>query len=94
MSITAIVLINAEPEAISDLGGQLTEIDGVAEAHSVAGADIDLVAIVKVKDHEGVAHVVTESIAKLHGIRQTNTLIAFRSYSSDSVNAAYEGFGD
>ena len=94
MSITAIVLINAEPDTIAELGTQLTEIDGVAEAHSVAGGDVDLVAVVKVQDHEAIARVVTESIAKLDGIRSTNTLIAFRSYSNSSMRAAYEGFGD
>jgi DNA-binding Lrp family transcriptional regulator len=94
VAITAIVLIEAEPDAIADLGPKLTEIDGVAEAHSVAGSDVDLVAIVKVADHEAIAHVVTEAIAKLAGIRTTNTLIAFRSYSAQTLNAAYEGFGD
>ena len=94
MGITAIVLIEAEPDAIAGLGAQLTEIEGVAEAHSVAGSDVDLVAIVKVADHEGIARVVTESIAKLPGIKSTNTMIAFRSYSADVLNAAYEGFGD
>ena len=94
MTVTAIVLIKAEPSAISDLGPKLTEIPGVSEAHSVAGSDIDLVAIVRVADHEAIATVVTESISKLAGIEQTNTMIAFRSYSADAINAAYEGFGD
>ena len=70
MTVTAIVLIKAEPSAISDLGPRLTEIPGVSEAHSVAGSDIDLVAIVRVADHEAIATVVTESISKLAGIEQ------------------------
>jgi len=94
MGITAIVLIQAAPEAIAELGPRLTEIDGVAEAHSVAGGDTDLVAIVKVADHESVARVITENIAKLGGITSTSTMIAFRSYSNAALDAAYEGFGD
>lgn len=94
MVITAIVLITAEPQAIARLGAELTEMDGVSEAHSVAGSDIDLVAIVKVADHEAVARVVTEHISKLAGITGTNTMIAFRSYSAETMDAAYEGFGD
>jgi len=94
MGITAIVLIQATPESIADLGPQLTEIKGVAEAHSVAGGDTDLVAIVKVADHESVARVITEHIAKLAGITSTSTMIAFRSYSAESMDAAYDGFGD
>jgi len=94
MGITAIVLIEAEPDAIAELGPRLTEIDGVAEAHSVAGGDIDLVAIVKVDDHESIARVVTEHVAKVPGIRSTSTMIAFRSYSAEVLDAAYDGFGD
>ena len=94
MGITAIVLIEAEPDAIADLGPRLTEIDGVAEAHSVAGGDTDLVVIVKVTDHESIARVITEHIAKLDGIKSTSTMIAFRSYSTEVLDAAFDGFGD
>lgn len=94
MAVTAIVLITAEPAAISELGPKISELAGVQEAHSVAGSDVDLVAIVRVPDHEGIAEVVTESIAKLPGITHTNTMIAFRSFSSASDTAAYDGFGD
>lgn len=94
MGITAIVLIEAEPDAIADLGPRLTEIDGVAEAHSVAGGDTDLVVIVKVSDHESIARVITEHIAKLDGIKSTSTMIAFRSYSAEVLDAAFDGFGD
>jgi len=94
MGITAIVLIEAEPDAIADLGPRLTEIDGVAEAHSVAGGDTDLVVMVKVNDHESIARVITEHIARLDGIRSTSTMIALRSYSAEVLDAAFEGFGD
>ena len=91
--ITAFVLIEAEPHAIAELGQSLADTDGVREAHSVAGSDTDLVAIVAVPDHEAVATTVTERIAKLPGIRNTTTMIAFRSFSSEQLDASYEGFG-
>lgn len=94
MTIAAIVLIKAEPAAISRLGSEVAGLDGVSEAHSVAGGDVDLVAIVKVPDHEGVARVVTEGIAQLEGVVDTATMIAFRSYSDADLDAVYEGFGD
>ena len=94
MTVNAIVLIKATPNEISALGPLLTEIPGVAEAHSVAGSDIDLVAILRVADHEAIAAAVTEHISKLPGITHTNTMIAFRSYSTDDDAAAFEGFGD
>lgn len=92
--ITAFVLIGAEPDAIAELAPALADVDGVREAHSVAGGDTDLVAIVRVPTHQDVATVVTEHIAKLGGVTSTSTMIAFRSYSDQQLEAGYEGFGD
>ena len=54
----AVVLIEAERDALSSLGGELADIEGVAEAYSVTG-EWDFVAIVRVPDHEQLADVVT-----------------------------------
>ena len=43
----AVVLIQAERSALPSLGGELAEIDGVAEAYSVTG-EWDFVAILRV----------------------------------------------
>lgn len=92
MPVVAIVLIEALPARIADLATELVALEGVDEVHSVAGGDVDLVAIIRVADHEGIAGVVTESVAKLDGIIKTKTLIAFRSYSETDLDAAYDGF--
>jgi DNA-binding Lrp family transcriptional regulator len=92
--IAAFVLIEAEADRIAELGQELADIPGVREAHSVAGSEVDLVAILAVPDHETIATTVTERIAKLRGIRHTRTLIAFRAYSSRELDAAYDDFGD
>ena len=92
--ITAFVLIQAEPDSIAELAPALAEIDGVVESHSVAGGDIDLVAVLRVPDHEAIATTVTARIAKLSGVEATQTMIAFKSYSSGELDAGYEGFGD
>ena len=64
----AVVLIEAERDALSSLGGELADIDGVAEAYSVTG-EWDFVAIVRVPDHEQLADVVTGQIGGLSGVR-------------------------
>ncbi len=92
--ITSFVLLDAEPEQIAELVPMLAEIHGVSEAHSVAGTEADLVAVVRVPAHDDLARVVTEHIAKLPGVKATRTMIAFRSYSGDQLDAGYEGFGD
>jgi DNA-binding Lrp family transcriptional regulator len=77
--IEAIVLIEAEPGHIADLADDLLEIAGVAEVYSVTG-DADIVAVVRVREHEHLADVVTHGIAVAEGVRRTRTLVAFRSY--------------
>ena len=62
----AVVLIEAERDALSTLGGALADIEGVAEAYSVTG-EWDFVAIVRVPDHEQLADVVTVEIGGLSG---------------------------
>jgi len=92
--LSAFVLINADPGRIDALGNELADISAVREAHSVAGSDVDLVVVLAIADHETLADVVTREIAKLEGIRETRTLIAFRQYSSADESAAFEGLGD
>lgn len=92
--ITAYVLVSAMPARIAGLGQEIADLVGVVEVHSVAGSDVALVAKLVVESHEDIASVVTEHIAQLDGIVQTQTLIAFRRYSDTQIDAMYEGFGD
>ena len=82
--VTAIVLLNAEPDRVAPLGRALADVDGIDVAYSVAG-DEDLVAIVRAADHERLAELVTTKIATLAGVTRTRTLIAFRAYSSEDL---------
>ncbi len=89
MSMThAIVLIEAERDALSTLGGALADIAGVAEAYSVTGA-WDFVAIVRVPDHEQLADVVTGGIGALPGVIRTQTMVAFAAYSRHDLEALF-----
>ncbi len=90
--ITAFVLIEARADAIATLGAALADVEGVREAHSVAGSDVDLVATLAVRDHEAIATAVTERIAVLDGVVNTTTMIAFRRYSTTELDAAYGDF--
>lgn len=84
----AIVLIQAERTALADLGGQLAEVPGVAEAYSVTG-EWDFAAILRLREHDELAHVVTERLAKLPGITKTQTLVAFEAYSKHDLEALF-----
>ncbi len=87
--ITAFVMISAERDRIAAIPDELLRINGVTEAYSVAG-DFDLVAIVRVKQADELAKVVTEQFAKVRGITRTVTLIAFRCYSNYDLEHMFQ----
>jgi DNA-binding Lrp family transcriptional regulator len=89
--IAAVVLIRAVPGDIPALARRIAGINGVAEVYSVSG-EYDLVAIVRVPEYERVAEVVTEEIAQISGIERTNTLTAFRVYSRQDLERAWDMF--
>jgi DNA-binding Lrp family transcriptional regulator len=84
----AIVLIEAERDAIGSLGGALADVDGVAEAYSVTG-EWDFVAMLRVRNPEEVAEVVTGRFAALPGIRRTHTMVAFEVFSQHDLEALF-----
>ena len=84
----AIVLIEAERQAIKTLGSALADVEGVAEAYSVTG-EWDFVAILRVRNPEGVADVVTGKFAALQGIKRTHTLVAFEVFSQHDLEALF-----
>jgi DNA-binding Lrp family transcriptional regulator len=86
----AFVLIDAEPARIADLAEELADTEGVAEVYSVAGETADLVVIVRVREHEDLADVVTRRVAGKAGIRSTRTLVAFKAYSRHDLEALWD----
>jgi len=84
----AIVLIEAERSAMPSLGGALADVEGVAEAYSVTG-EWDFVAILRVRNPEEVAQVVTHRFADLAGIKRTHTLVAFEVFSQHDLEALF-----
>ena len=68
--ISAIVLINAEVDRIPEVAQAIAELDGVSEVYSVAG-DVDLIAMVRVRDHEDLADVIADRLNKVDGVTGT-----------------------
>jgi DNA-binding Lrp family transcriptional regulator len=86
--ITAIVMIDAATDAIAEVAEAVAALDGVSEVYSVAG-DVDLVAIVRVREFEQVAEVIAGRINKVPGVVDTDTHIAFRAYSRHDLESAF-----
>jgi DNA-binding Lrp family transcriptional regulator len=84
----AIVLIKANREALATLGGDLADIEGVAEAYSVTG-EWDFVAILRLREHDQLSDVVTGKISQLEGVAGTHTMVAFEVYSRHDLEALF-----
>ena len=84
----AIVLIQADRSALGTIGGELADIEGVAEAYSVTG-DWDFVAILRLREHDELKRVVTGQISQLSGVMRTQTMVAFEVYSRHDLEALF-----
>lgn len=86
--ITAIVMVHVAADRIPQAAQAIADLDGVAEVYSCAG-DVDLVAIVKVAEHEHLADVIAGGLSTVPGVVRTATHIAFRSYSRADTEATF-----
>lgn len=86
--ITAIVLVSTEVDRIPEVAQAIADIPGVSEVYSVTG-DTDLVAMVRVREHDQLAEVIAGTLNKVPGVLGTQTHIAFRAYSRHDLEAAF-----
>lgn len=86
--VTAIVFVNVEVSRIPEVAEELAALTGVTEVYSVTG-QVDLIAIIRVSNHDQIAAIVADQLNKVPGVLSTETHIAFRAYSSHDLEAAF-----
>lgn len=86
--VSAIVLVECEKGMINQTAEALAEINGVSEVYSVAGR-VDLVVVIRVRDNDDLAEIVTQKMLHIPGIRHTETLIAFRVFSRHDLERMF-----
>ena len=86
--ITAIVQIKTEVGQVANIASRLSELQEVSETYSVSG-DWDIVSLVKVKEFEDLATIVSDKIARLPGILRTNTLIGLKCFPKSIVDQGF-----
>ena len=86
--ISAIVLIKADVSRIPEAAEAIADIEGITEVYSVTG-NVDLIAVARVAKHEDFADVIADRLNKVEGVQETETHIAFRTYSSQDLEAAF-----
>lgn len=87
--VTVIVLINAELDRIRSVAQAISETEGVQSVYSVAGR-YDIIAILRVPSLEDVESVVPGVLDQVPGVTASETLVAFRAYSTEELDAAYD----
>jgi DNA-binding Lrp family transcriptional regulator len=86
--LTAIVLIRTVVDRIAEVAEAIAALDGVTEVYSVTGA-VDLIAIVRVREHDQLAEVIAGGVSTIPGVVGTDTHVAFRAYSKHDLEAAF-----
>ena len=86
--LTAFILVKSTRAGLTHLGSDLAGVEGVAEVYTVTG-DWDFVAIVRVREHDDLAKVVTQHLTRLDDIQRTQTMVAFQQFSAHDLEAMF-----
>ncbi len=86
--ITSLVLLNVARDKVNAVAETLADMDGITEVYSVAGR-FDLAVIIRVKDNDQLAELVTNHMLKVEGILKSETLVAFRVHSRHDLESMF-----
>ncbi len=86
--ITSLVLLNVARDKVNAVAETLADMDGITEVYSVAGR-FDLAVIIRVKDNDQLAQLVTNHMLKVEGILKSETLVAFRVHSRHDLESMF-----
>ncbi|MFN2222905.1 MAG: Lrp/AsnC family transcriptional regulator [Candidatus Promineifilaceae bacterium] len=86
--VSSVVLLTVKRGMINEVAETLAAMKGVSEVYSVGGR-YDLVAIIRVKDNDALAELVTNHMLQVKGIKDSETLIAFRVFSRHDLESMF-----
>ena len=86
---TAFVMIQAQPDKIAEIARTIANMPTVAEVYSVTG-DFDILVVLRLAEFEQLAESVPDGLSRIDGILRTNTVLAFRRFSAEDLEAAWD----
>ena len=86
--VTALVLLSVDRDKVDTIAQQLSDMKGISEVYSVAGR-YDLAVVIRTKDNDQLAELVTGTMLKVKGIQKSETLISFRVYSKHDLESMF-----
>ncbi len=75
----AFVLIRCELGRVEQVANGIMEIEGVSEVHSITGP-WDLLVKLYAEDYDAFGDLIPDRLQRVPGIRETETLLAFRAF--------------
>jgi len=79
----AFVLLKCDLGRLEEVANAVMEIDGVSEVHSITGP-FDLLVKLYAPTYDDFGDVIPGRLQKVPGIRETETLLAFRAFKGGS----------
>jgi DNA-binding Lrp family transcriptional regulator len=86
--VTALVLLKVARDKVNSIAEMLADMEGITEVYSLAGR-YDLAVIIRVKDNDQLAELVTNHMLKVDGILKSETLVAFRVHSRHDLESMF-----
>jgi DNA-binding Lrp family transcriptional regulator len=86
--VNAVILLKVEPARLSDILDTVAAMDNVSEVYSVGGR-YDVVVIIRAPSNEAMAETVTGELLQTPGIRDSETLIAFKAVSRHDLERLF-----
>lgn len=92
--VTVFVMIKTDTHAIPEAAQDIANIPEVEAVYSVTGK-WDLIAMVKTSNFEDLSSLIPAKIAKVATIHDTETMVAFRTFAQEDLEAGFSlGFED
>ncbi len=86
--VTALVLLTVTRNKVNAVAETLADMEGITEVYSLAGR-YDLAVVIRVRDNDQLAEVVTNHMLKVAGILTSETLVAFRVHSRHDLESMF-----
>jgi DNA-binding Lrp family transcriptional regulator len=86
--LTAFVSLRVRRDSINDIADKLAGIEGVSEVYSMSG-HFDIIAIIRVRNCDDLAEIVTNKMLKFEGILDSETQIAFKVNSKHDLESMF-----
>ncbi len=86
--VTFIILLNVKSNKITEIAEHLADMAEISEVYSVTGY-YDLVVMVRTRSNDDVAELVTNRLGPIEGIEQTDTMLAFKTFSKHDLESMF-----